>query len=42
MLSEDKFADEDAGGCARCEPQTKCQRYRKSGSPTFKEWKETR
>lgn len=30
------------GGCARYEPQTKCQRYRKEGSPTFKEWKESR
>ena len=27
------------GGCARYEPQTRCQRYRKEGSPTFKEWK---
>lgn len=30
------------GGCARYEPQTKCQRYRKSGSPTFFEWKAAR
>lgn len=30
------------GGCARYEPQTKCERYRKEGSPTFKEWKNTR
>lgn len=27
------------GGCARYEPETVCQRYRKEGSPTFKEWK---
>ncbi len=27
------------GGCARYEPQTRCQRFRKRGSPTFKEWK---
>lgn len=27
------------GGCARYEPETRCQRYRKEGSPTFKEWK---
>lgn len=30
------------GGCARYEPQTKCQRYRKSGSPSFMEWKASR
>ena len=30
------------GGCARYEPQTRCQRYRKEGSPTFKEWKTLR
>lgn len=30
------------GGCARYEPQTKCQRYRKQGSPTFDEWKSAR
>ena len=30
------------GGCARYEPETKCQRYRKSGSPTFNEWKSAR
>lgn len=30
------------GGCARYEPQTKCQRYRKQGSPTFDEWKPAR
>ena len=27
------------GGCARYEPETRCQRFRKKGSPTFKEWK---
>lgn len=30
------------GGCARYEPQTRCQRFRKQGSPTFKEWKSER
>lgn len=30
------------GGCARYEPQTKCQRYRKEGSPSFMEWKAAR
>lgn len=30
------------GGCARYEPETRCQRYRKEGSPTFKEWKTLR
>lgn len=30
------------GGCARYEPQTKCQRYRKQDSPTFDEWKPAR
>lgn len=30
------------GGCARYEPQTRCERYRKSGSPTFNEWKSAR
>lgn len=29
-------------GCARYEPETRCERYRKSGSPTFNEWKSTR
>ena len=30
------------GGCARYEPETRCQRFRKEGSPTFKEWKTLR
>jgi len=30
------------GGCARYEPQTRCQRFRKEGSPTFDEWKSAR
>jgi len=29
-------------GCARYEPEKKCERYRKSGSPTFNEWKAAR
>lgn len=33
---------EHFGGCTRYEPETRCERYRKSGSPTFNEWKSAR